>query len=389
MKVSVISPSFYPAFVYGGTIFSVHHTCAQLAALGVDIFVSTTNANGKTKLAVPTQRFVELAPHYAVKYYDDTMIGRFSWRFVASVWRDIKACDLIRVEDVFSTYIPPALLYARLFRKPVLISARGVLSRWSLASKRPLLKKIWIALLIRPFLDGARWHATSKEEEAEIQAVFPDAEVVVIPNGVDMTEFCAPPVLTREAYLRKFGVTGEGANKVIVSMGRLHKKKGFDILIDAFAGLPDAKTVLLIAGTDDGERSNLESQIARLGIAGKVHLVGEVSGRDKVEFLAGADVFVLPSYSENFGNVYLEALAAGVPIVASKGTPWEQVEAQGCGKWVENSVDKVRCAIAELLRADRALMGRRAKLLAEQYDWRRIASEFLTVFDKILAEAKA
>src|SRR5207247_284495 len=128
VKICVVIPSFYPASIYGGPIFSAYHTCKELATQGVDVFVSTTNANGNKKLEVVPNRLVRLRERFFVKYYDDAIIGRFSWRFILSVWKDIRACNVVRIEDIFSSYIPPSLLYARLFRKPMLISARGVLS---------------------------------------------------------------------------------------------------------------------------------------------------------------------------------------------------------------------------------------------------------------------
>jgi len=387
VKVCVISPAFYPAIVYGGPIFSIYHTCIELAQQGMDIFVSTTNANGNQKLEVVPNRFVRLGERFFVKYYDDSIIGRFSWRFVFFVWKDIRACNVVCIEDIFSSYIPPSLLYARLFEKPTLISARGVLSRWSLSSKKVFLKRIWLMFLIKPFLGNSWWHATSEEEKVEILEFEPRARVVVIPNGIDAEQFRKARSLPRNEYMRKFAKADRSAKFVVLSMGRLHKKKAFDVLIDAFAKLlaEFGDSVLLIAGEDDGERRNLENQIARLNLRGRVFLVGEVSGQEKVDFLAGGDLFSLPSHSENFGNVYLEAMAAGLPIVASKGTPWRGVEGAGCGKWVENTVAATCLAMREILRGDAKTMGKRAQGYAKQYDWRNIATEFRSVFSEMMS----
>jgi glycosyltransferase involved in cell wall biosynthesis len=385
VKVCVISPAFYPAIVYGGPIFSIYHTCIELAKQGMEIFVSTTNANGKGKLEVTPNRLVRLGERFFVKYYDDTIVGRFSWKFALLVWRDIRACDVVRIEDIFSSYIPPSLFYAKLFGKPTLISPRGVLSDWSLANKRALLKRIWLALFIKPFLRNSWWHATSEQEKIEILDFYPKAKVVVIPNGIEVHQFSKVAKLSRSEYLRKFANIDGSAKIVVVSMGRLHKKKGFDVLIDAFAGLlaDFGDAILLIAGKDDGEKRNLESQIARLGLVGKVFLVGEVSGEEKVAFLGGADLFALPSHSENFGNVYLEAMAAGLPVVASKGTPWERVDEVGCGRWVENTVEATRAAMRDILKGDTETMGKRGQDYAKEYDWQSIAKRFRAVLQEM------
>lgn len=241
--------------------------------------------------------------------------------------------------------------------------------------------------LIKPFLGNSWWHATSEEEKVEILEFEPRARVVVIPNGIDAEQFRKARSLPRNEYMRKFAKADRSAKFVVLSMGRLHKKKAFDVLIDAFAKLlaEFGDSVLLIAGEDDGERRNLENQIARLNLRGRVFLVGEVSGQEKVDFLAGGDLFSLPSHSENFGNVYLEAMAAGLPIVASKGTPWRGVEGAGCGKWVENTVAATCLAMREILRGDAKTMGKRAQGYAKQYDWRNIATEFRSVFSEMMS----
>lgn len=388
MKVCIVVPSYFPAIVYGGPIVSIHQCSKELSLMGIEVRVSTTNANGNSKLEVVPNVFHHLQKNYNVKYYDDTVIGRFSWRFVALVWEDIRRCDVVKIEDVFSTYIPPSLIYAKLFRKPVIISPRGALSAWALANRRHLLKKIWLRALVKPFLRNSWWHATSIQERDEIKACYPSARVVVIPNGIDLEEFSKSEPIGRREYLKRFANMDAECGPVIVSMGRLHRKKGFDVLIDAYDEIRRvyADALLLIAGNDDGERALLEQQVESLSLQGRVLFVGEISGLDKVEFLTGADVFVLPSHNENFGNVYLEAMACGVPVVASKATPWADVERFGCGKWVDNSVSETASAILELLARDRATMVASAKEFAARYSWPYAAKCFQETFSEMLTD---
>jgi len=171
-------------------------------------------------------------------------------------------------------------------------------------------------------------------------------------------------------------------------MGRLQKKKGFDILIDSFAialkEYPDS--YLLIAGPDEGEKVNLDKQIEKLGLKEKVYLIGNIKDQDKIDFLANADLFVLPSHNENFGNVYLESLATGTPIVASFGTPWSEVKKYDCGKWVANNVEDTSKAMVEVLGRDREKMRTNSMNLASQYDWSSVAKQFKKVFEEIKNE---
>jgi len=222
----------------------------------------------------------------------------------------------------------------------------------------------------------------------EILSVFPNANVRVISNGIQLKEFEKFNAITQYDFIQKFANKTLDTEKIIISMGRLQKVKGFDILIDSFVKVlekyPNAK--LLIAGQDEGEKENLMKQIKDLNLIEKVFLVGQINGQDKVDFLVNADLFVLPSHNENFGIVYAESLAAGTPIVASKNTPWSEVEETDCGKWVNNTIDETMGAMIEMLGKDREEMRVNSKKLAEKYDWKNIAVEFKEVFEKMINE---
>ncbi len=386
MKINLIIPSFYPAVVYGGPIFSTLHTCQELAKLeDIEVYVSTTNTNMTTKLDVKTKVWQKFEDDFYVKYYDEIKIDKFSLQLYLNVWKDIKAADVVHIQAIFNTPTPISLLYAKLFNKLVLLSPRGSLGSWCLDSGSGFKSK-WLNWFIKPFAHKVTWHATAEQEKNEIEAIFPDAKVEVIPNGIEYEKFQNYTSLSNEKYLKKFTSKELDADKIIISMGRLQKVKGFDILIDSFAKIvndyPNAK--LLIAGGDEGEEANLKQQIKELSLQDKVFLVGAIGGQDKIDFLANADLFVLPSHNENFGNVYVESLAAGTPIVASTGTPWQEVEEANCGKWVNNSVKETAKAIQEMLEKDREEMRVNAKKLAVKYDWKNIALQFKEVYEEMV-----
>jgi glycosyltransferase involved in cell wall biosynthesis len=224
------------------------------------------------------------------------------------------------------------------------------------------------------------------EEKEEILSVFLNAKVEIIPNGIEYDKFQISNVLSKNEYIKKFTNKDYEPNKIIVSMGRLQKKKGFDILIDSFfetlKSFPNS--ILLIAGGDEGEEKNLKNQIKNLNLENSVFLIGAISGQDKIDFLGNADLFCLPSHNENFGNVYIESLATGTPIVASIMTPWSEVETYNCGKWVENSIEKSSKAMNEILIKNREEMRINSKILAYKYDWKNVALSFKNLFEEIL-----
>ena len=394
MKISTIVPSYFPAIVYGGPIFSIHSLNTELSKLDTEIYVSTSNANGDKRLNVETNKFTNFGKNYFVKYYNDNIIGRFSLSFILKVWKDIQLCDVVRVEDIFSSYIPPALLYAKILNKPIVISPRGVLSKWSLENKNKVLKKVWLNILIKPFIKFSWWHATCQEELEDIKLIYPLAKIKIISNGINIKDYIDCDQLSKKEYLKKFTKKNIEDVNVIVSMGRIHKKKGYDILIDAFKkNINDGfNGVLLIAGKDDGHKKFLLEKINNLKLQDKVFLIGEVSGINKIQFLSGADLFVLPSHNENFGNVYLESLACGVPIIASKNTPWSKVEKSGCGKWVENSAFEVSKAINDIFiifkdKSKKLEMKKASKIFSNNYSWSKIAIEFRRYLEEILSKS--
>ncbi|WP_127076258.1 glycosyltransferase [Rhodomicrobium lacus] len=393
LRVLQSVPSYYPAFVYGGPIFSIHYLSEAVARLGLAVSVATTNANGATRLAVRTDQPVPFAPNYSVSYYDDTIIGRFSWAFTRNIWKHVRAADVVHLQDIYSTYAALTLAAAWLARKPVLMSPRGSLSVWALTAKRASVKRLWLKLLFLPLMRDRRrvaWHATSAAERDETLAVAPGARVRVIPNGMDCSAYDARPRPDRAEYARRFlpeGLVLEPGARVLACLGRLHNKKCFDIAIRAFAlmrpsdgGKGHPGDVLLIAGGDDGARNDLEALVSELGLAARVIFVGEIKGDDKIAFLKGADLFLFPTHNENFGMSCLEALEAGTPVVSSRNAPWQELETSGAGFWVDNTPEAFARAAEELLARDPASLRTQARALAGRYDLTVIAAEMRDLY---------
>ena len=149
--------------------------------------------------------------------------------------------------------------------------------------------------------------------------------------------------------------------------------------------------MLLIAGKDDGHQSFLDEKVKNLNLTDRVFFIGELQGVDKVKFLSGGDLFVLPSHNENFGNVYLESLACGTPVVASWNTPWSEVEEHGCGKYVENSTEAMSAAMWDMMRqlndqCTKEEFAAACRKYASNFSWQMVAVKFHKYFSDILAK---
>ena len=378
MRVLTVVPSFFPATINGGPTYPILHMGRVLCQLGVDFRVSTTDSNGEERLNVPTNRFVEDVTGFPTKYNKETIIGKLSVAMIISLFRDIRNSNVIHVNATFSTSVPVALLYGVLNRKRVILSPRGALGIWCL-NKRKLMKLIWLNVFIRPFANKIIWHATATQEMHEIKAIFPKADVRVLPNPILLEEY-----LTNtddfDYFQEKHGI--EKGSCRIISMGRLSHKKGFDILISSFVRLletrPDAH--LFIAGSDFGAKKELRSQVKKTGVNDRIFFCGELEGRDKVSFFQNGNLFVLPSHNENFGNVYLEALASGTPIVASTNTPWQDVEHAGCGAWVDNSTREVSDAMTRVLHVPRDEIKLKSRAFARSFSAFEVSKKYLSLY---------
>lgn len=386
MKLNIIIPSFYPATIYGGPIFSTLSTCKELAKLEeVEVYVSTTNANMTEYLNVETNKFITIEKNLYVKYYNDTWINKLSLPLLSNIWKDMRKSDVIHLQGIFSTPTPIVLFYNLFLKKPLLLSPRGSFAPWIIdRDKRNKMR--WLNCFIRPLSKYINWHATSEQEKNEIISLFPNAKVHIIPNGINLVDYKTINYLSKKDYIKKYTQQDLEADFIIISMGRLHAKKGFDILIDAFSKLNNKykNSILLIAGDDESEKENLENQIKKLELNEKVFLIGSITNQDKIDFLANADLFVLPSHNENFGNVYIESLAAGTPVIASINTPWREIEEHKCGKWIQNSVEKVTEGIEYMLENNNSQMRKNTKKLAQKYEWENIASQFEKVFQDLI-----
>ena len=273
-------------------------------------------------------------------------------------------------------------LYAGLVPVPgrlFVISPRGMLADAALRCGT-LRKRAFTALVQRRALDAARlWHATCMAEAAEIRAAGFNQPVAIVPNGIALP----PPCRRKE-------------RREVLALARLHPKKGLDRLVDAWAQVEREETSrgwwLTLAGPDEaGTRARLAAQAARRGLE-RVRITGPLYGAEKADRLARAAVFALPSLNENFGMAAAEALAAGTPVIASRGTPWSGLEAERCGWWVPGTRDALAWALRAALALPpeaRAAMGARGRRwMARDFGWPTQAEALAVAYEWARAGAR-
>ena len=383
MKLLIISPSFFPSTFYGGPSLSVYYLSRAFSVIVSPLKVVTTDANGNENLNITKNKFIEVEKNLPVKYYGNSTSYGLSLRMILNLWKDIKANEIIYVVSLFSPSTPEAIFFSALFKKKIILSPRGQLSDWAVASKKSILKNIWIKLFIKPYQTKIIWHATSESEQEDINAVFKNARIFVLPNGISIADYDI--INVQQNFFSRY-ISEPDKKFIITSMGRIHKVKGFDILIGVIEKLisQGCSSYLFIAGEDNGDLNRLKEIVNKKNLTENIFFTGHLTNEDKISFLSDSNLFALASHSENFGLVYAEALACGVPIIASKNTPWQIVEEYSCGKWIENTAEDFTKAIKEMKdKITPEMKLRCSEMVEEHYSWPSIAKAMKNKFEEI------
>ena len=259
---------------------------------------------------------------------------------------------------------------------PLVVSPRGTLSEWAFASGSKVKKVFW-PLLQRPALRAtACFHATANSEYEDIRRMGFKQPIAVIPNGIDI------PTLGR---------SDNGEMRTVLFLGRIHPKKGVDMLLNAWrvvsSRFPEWR--LRIAGPDDnGYLGRMQSLATKLKLA-RVEFSGPLYGEAKLRAYRDAELFVLPTHSENFGMTVAESLAAGTPAIVSKGAPWGGLVSEGAGWWIDIGVDPlVACfeaAFAQPREALHAMGEKGCDWMQRDFSWTEIARKTSETYRWILS----
>lgn len=377
LKILHITPTFYPATYWGGPIASVYGLCNALASRNADIelkVLTSDSAGPSLSQKIPYDSVpVRYDAGYDVYFHRRVAGKEFAPSMLSSILKYADWADVIHLTYVYSPPTIPALLVARLKNKPIVWSARGALQRWE-ESTRPMAKAVWeysCNALIRK--NTCALHVTSEEEARASKLRIPATDIVIIPNGVEIY------ASSKRTWLP------EGCLRILY-IGRLHPIKGLENLLLAMRGLT-INVKLTVCGTGDAKFTNKLKLLAEeLSLKDKVEFLGHVTGMKKDQAFYNSDLCIVPSYTENFGVSVAEAMAHGVPVIASKGTPWAEVEQRQCGWWVDNAPATLAETIKKASVSDLQAMGKRGQSwMEDSYSWDMVANKMLNLYDRMSA----
>lgn len=374
MRILHVVPTYLPAWRHGGPILAVHGLCKALAARGHEVTVFTTNVHGEGTLDVPLERPVAM-DGITVRYFPVRPPRRLY--FAPGLGRAAReAMPGFEIVHLHSVFLWPTTAAARAAERagvPYVLSPRGMLVQDLMRTHGRWRKLAWMLAAERRTIErAAAIHATSELEAEEAARLdLPLPPVAIVPNGIDPEPWDGQASPAVRSLL-------EGA-PFFLFLGRISWKKGLDRLIPAMKAVPGA--VLAVAGNDEeGLRPGLE----RLALDGNAVFLGPVHGADKAALLHRTAALVLPSRSENFGNVVLEAWAAGRPVVVTPEVGLaETIRETGAGIVAGDLAEALREMLADPDRREE--MGRRgAEAVRERFGWGEVARRMEEVYERVL-----
>lgn len=254
--------------------------------------------------------------------------------------------------------------FARLCRQkgwPYIWSPHGSVTPWAMKFKRWKKIPVWWLWQRNDIRGASILHVTAECEAQWMRDWGFTQKCVIAPLGV------------------RLGETARLEGKTVLFVSRIHRKKGLDLLLKAIARIPDNGYRFRIVGPDqENHIAELKILANELGVMSRIEFVGAKFDEELKNEYLNAALFVLPTYSENFGSVVIESLAVGVPVICTQGAPWQELESRQCGWWPSVDVDSLRQALLVAMSTTvdmRREMGRRGReLVREKYSWMAVAS---------------
>lgn len=359
MKVFLAGTSLLPS--YGGPAFSVSRLAIALTEAGIEVGLWAPDQSAATTPLLgsnfPVQRLMGSAKE---------ALNTFG------------TPDVLHDNGIWLRHNHRLAEIASERRIPRIVSTRGMLNPWELQHKRWKKRLAWWLYQHRDLKRARCHHATGRSEASNVQSLGLGVPVCVVPNGIDVPVDHKPQV----------GGVNDRRIKTALFLSRIHPKKGLPMLVEAWARMRPTGWRLEIFGPDEaGHRSEVEAAVRAAGLSGVISFMGPADGTAKQSAFRNADLFILPTHSENFGMVIAEALAHGLPVLTTTAAPWPMLPERGCGWSVDATVDGIAHGLGRATSLESATlqaMGAKGREFVEaEFAWKRIAKEFVALYEEV------
>jgi glycosyltransferase involved in cell wall biosynthesis len=394
MKFLCVTPSYWPAFRYGGPIISNHNLNKTLVKKGIDVIVYTTNAGLNEKISLNQEVNVDgvkVSYFTFIKFFE--FLGSTGWQFslklTRALRRNLNNFDLVYLPAVWNYPTTIAAYYCRKYRKPYIVAPKGVLFSYT-KSKNAWKKWPYYKLFAeRDIKNAAAIHYTAEDEANRCHSLFLGLknQAIIVPNGIELSAFNNLPA--RNNLWMRYPILKN--KKIILFLGRISWIKGLDLLVEAFSRLARERNDvhLMIVGPDENNYvKKVKKWFRDEGIFERVTFTGMKVGEEKLKAFTSSDVFVLPSYSENFGMAVVEAMACSIPVIISDQVGiYREVERAKAGVIIHTDPDELYNVLVKLVdNKQKSLeMGRRGrKLVEEQFSIEKVADKMIKKLEEII-----
>jgi glycosyltransferase involved in cell wall biosynthesis len=300
-----------------------------------------------------------------------------------------RGVDVVHQHGIWTGISRAANNWRRRFLRPTVLAPHGALEAWAVRRSAWKKRLARIAYENRNFRETACFHATALSEAEGFRGYGVRPPVAVIPNG--LSNAWTDSVGYGDRFRVKFGLPQDA--RILLYVGRVTPVKNLEMLLVAMAAAMDRGDLhgwlLVVVGADEfGYQRKLEQLAGQLAIKRFVRFVGFVAQEYKRDAFAAASAFVLPSRKEASPISVLDALGAAVPVLTTRGTPWQELERHQCGWWCDVNVESIGRALGEVLRASPrhlADMGERGRqLVREKYMWSTSAASCVGLYRWLL-----
>ena len=398
MRILNITQTYFPFMEFGGPPVKVRSLSQRLVKLGHKVTVLTSDWGLQAYASAAGSRAERTAVGWRLEESGIEAIYVPSWvRYRALSWNPgiARFCraqlwrfDVAHIFGLYDFLGPATAAACRRSGTPYVVEPIGMFVP---IVRNFLLKRMYHLALGQSMLRGSRTIiATSPQEAAELVSSGQPAEKIVVRrNGVEV-----PDSLPERGRFRAAAGIPEDA-KVILYLGRLSEKKSPDVLLQAFASLGDMEggtdVRLVFAGPDDGDmKQRLQRMAGELGVSARVEILGPVFNKDKWSAYRDADVFILPSQNENFGNTAGEAVAAGTPVIVTDKCGIAPLLADVAGLVVRHDAGAIAQAIARVLCEPglHARLSAGCKKIAAKLDWDQPAEQMENLYEQLVMGEK-
>jgi glycosyltransferase involved in cell wall biosynthesis len=335
MRVIHITPAYKPAYIYGGPTISISLLCEELSARNIDLIVFTTTANGINDFH--SDENITLVDKVKVIYFKRILKGKIhlSVSLIKSVFTSTLKEDVYHIHSWWNATAILSALTGIVRGNKVIVSPRGMLTAYSIFSSQSLIKKIFQAVIGAWILKQCCLHVTSEKEKCDVLQLLNHKRIVVIPNLANNRNYKTNQLRSSNPNILR-----------ILFFSRIDKKKGLEILFSALSRVGFLWSLTIAGSGDETYVNYLKSEAEKLKLSDKISWIGFVAVEDKDKIFTSHDLLVLFSYNENFANVIIESLAAGLPVVISNNVGLASFVAEQNLGWVtENNVPNIISAL--------------------------------------------